>query len=555
MHHRALLIRPHPTEGGALLEGVGQPVGLVGQLAGIHRLALQAERARDRTHRHRVVAGDDFDRNLLGSKVIQGVTGIGADALLEHHQRNRRHGAGCIGVVDGQVAGSEEQHPQAPRADLLGLLGGRGRRVEEYVRRPDHPVAVVAVRRSAPLGRRFERCGRGGRPTGRHLVCLGDGLHAGVRPGVVGGQLCQHIADVTFVQPLQIRDAHTVLGQRAGLVGAHDVDAGQAFDRGQLVDQALPSAEPNDADGERYRRHQHQALGHHRNQRTDHPQHRFPPARAGGEQLRVDDQQARRDQQVGDELQDLVDAAAQFGFHQRELAGFLGQLGGVGFPADLGGAVGTAARDDEAARHHLVAGILGDRVGLTGEQRLVDFQVGLLDDVAVDDDLVAGPEFDDVVEHHLAGQPRLGPGLPAHQRFRLPHDGELVEGLLGTELLDDADRAVGDDQQPEGAVDHRPGRQHDDQQHAEDGVDPGEDVGPHDVGDAARRPGGDVVGLALGYPLRDFGIGQSSGDNGGHRREALPCRVRRSTRASACCRRTSPSKPIRAVSFPKPRSR
>ena len=92
-------------------------------------------------------------------------------------------------------------------------------------------------------------------------------------------KLRQHIADVTFVQPLQIRDAHTVLGERAGLVGAHHVDAGQALDRGQLVDQTLPSAKPDDADRERDRRHQHQALGHHRNQRADHPQHRFPPAR------------------------------------------------------------------------------------------------------------------------------------------------------------------------------------------------------------------------------------------------------------------------------------
>ena len=109
----------------------------------------------------------------------------------------------------------------------------------------------------------------------------------------------------------------------------------------------------------------------------------------GGEQLGVDDQQTRGDQQVGDELQDLVDTAAQFGFHQRELAGLLGELGGVGFPADLGGPVGAAARDDEAARHHRVAGVLGDRVGLAGQQRLVDLEVGLLDDLAVDDDLVA----------------------------------------------------------------------------------------------------------------------------------------------------------------------
>ena len=70
-------------------------------------------------------------------------------------------------------------------------------------------------------------------------------------------------------------------------------------------------------------------------------------------------------------------------------------------------------------------------------------------DLAVDDDLVAGPELDDVVEHHLAGRQRLGPGLPAHRRLGLPDDGQLVQGLLGPQLLDDADRAVGDDQQPE----------------------------------------------------------------------------------------------------------
>ena len=159
-------------------------------------------------------------------------------------------------------------------------------------------------------------------------------------------------------------------------------------------------------DRERDRRHQHQALGHHRDQRAHHAQHRRAPTRIGGEQLGVDGQQPGRDQQVGDELQDLVDAAAQFGIHQRELAGLLGKLGGVGLSADLGGSVGTAAGDDEAARHHLVACVFRDRVGLAGEQRFVDLEVGLLDDLTVDDDLIAGPELDDVVENHLVGQYR-----------------------------------------------------------------------------------------------------------------------------------------------------
>jgi hypothetical protein len=62
-------------------------------------------------------------------------------------------------------------------------------------------------------------------------------------------------------QLLQIRHPHTVLGQRAGLVGADHVDAGQALDRGQPVGKALAPAEPNHAHRERNRRHQNQALG------------------------------------------------------------------------------------------------------------------------------------------------------------------------------------------------------------------------------------------------------------------------------------------------------
>ena len=142
------------------------------------------------------------------------------------------------------------------------------------------------------------------------------------------------VGDVAvLVEPLEIGHPHAVLGERSGLVGAHHVDPGQALDGGQLLDQALPAAQPDHADRERDRRHQHQALGHHRHQRADHAQHRLAPAGAGGEQLGVDDQQTRRNQQIGDELQDLVDAAAQFGFHQRELAGLLGELGGVRLPA------------------------------------------------------------------------------------------------------------------------------------------------------------------------------------------------------------------------------
>jgi hypothetical protein len=75
-------------------------------------------------------------------------------------------------------------------------------------------------------------------------------------------------------------------------------------------------------------------------------------------------------------------------------------------------------------------------------------------------------ELDDVIEHHLARQQPCRPGSPAHQRFRLTNDGQLVQRLLGPDFLDHADYAVGDDEQAEQRVDHRTRQQHDRQQHA-----------------------------------------------------------------------------------------
>jgi len=264
-------------------------------------------------------------------------------------------------------------------------------------------------------------------------IGLGDGLHTGIGPRIIDGQLRQHRADVLGArlgQTRRFREPHPVLGERPGLVGADDVDPGQPLDRRKFLNQALPPAQPNHADRERYRCHQHQALRHHRNQCPDHPQYRLPPADVGEEELGVDGQQAGRHQQVGDELQDLIDAVAQLRIHQGELAGLLGQPRGVGLPAHFGGAVATRPGDHEASRHHLVAFDFGDRVGFTGQQRLVDLEAGGLQQFAIDDDLITGAQFDDVIEHHLIGRAFRSPGPAAHGGPGLPDDSQVVQGLL-----------------------------------------------------------------------------------------------------------------------------
>ena len=481
---------------------------------------MQAQRAGHRTNRHGVVAGNHLDRDLLRGKVIQGVTGVGAHPLLKYHQRDRRHPARCVSAVDAVIRGPQQQHPQALGADPLGLLGHWRDRIQQDVGRADHPVSVRTEGGAAPLGGRLERRHRGRGPVGRLRVRLCDGDHARVGPGVVGGQGRQDLADLLRARPAQrcrLGKPHPVLSERAGLVRAHHVHAGQALDGGQFLNQALASAKPYHPDRESDRGHEHQSLGHHRNQRAHHPQHRFAPTHIGQEQLGVDDQQAGRHQQVGDESQDHVDSAAKFGLDQGELAGLLSKSGGVGLASHLRRAVGAGTGHHETARHHLIPAHLGDRVGLAGQQRLVDLAGGRFQQFTVDDDLISRPDFDDVVEHHVIGRQLTGTGLAAHPGFGLTHNGQVVQCLLRPQFLDDADGTVGDDKQTEQTIDQRTGGQHDRKQHAENGVDPGEHVGADDVADAARGAIWHIVGLALGDAYGHLGIGESRVDADGHR--------------------------------------
>ncbi|MEI2826120.1 MAG: hypothetical protein V9F04_06700 [Dermatophilaceae bacterium] len=78
---------------------------------------------------------------------------------------------------------------------------------------------------------------------------------------------------------------------------------------------------------------------------------------------------------------------------------------------------------------------------------------GGLDDLAVDDELVTLDEFDDVVGDDLGPGQLAGDSVPSDPGLGLADDREIVERALGAQLLDDADPAVGDDEQAECAVD------------------------------------------------------------------------------------------------------
>ena len=198
-----------------------------------------------------------------------------------------------------------------------------------------------------------------------------------------------------------------------------------------------------------------------------------------------------------------------------ELLGLLSQLGRVGLTADPGRPVRPGAGDDEAARHHRIPRRLDDRVGLPGQQRLVDLETGGAQRGAVHDDLVAAGQVQHVVLDDLVG-PHLGQhAVPVGPRGRFADDGEVVERALGPDLLHDSDQRVGHDHETEQRVVVRADPQDRHQQRAEQSVERGEDVRPDDVGGGAAGPGGHVVDEPLLDPALDLCRRQP--DDGGRR--------------------------------------
>ena len=155
------------------------------------------------------------------------------------------------------------------------------------------------------------------------------------------------------------------------------------------------------------------------------PSRRVLPRVLGVEQ--IDEQEDGGDRNDhGEPTQDRVDALAELRLGGRELFGLGGEHAGVAVGAHRGRPDPSVAGDDEAAREHIVADLLGDRKGLTGEHRLVEPKPGRLEHDAIDGHLPAEAEFDHIVHHDLVGGNLHGAAVADHRRPGFGDDGESL---------------------------------------------------------------------------------------------------------------------------------
>ena len=351
--------------------------------------------------------------------------------------------------------------------------------------------------------------------------------------GGAGGEGAEQArcARVVGAQPRHLLERHHARGQCPRLVGAEDVDVAQALHRVELLHQHVLAQQPYGSERVGERDAQHEPVG---DQRQDHGGH----AHALHERHPADDvahphqdlEHDDDDEQHADDLHHLALQRGELALVGRRLGG---ELVGEAVQADLRGLVVAAARHAEAARHEVVAGVLGHEVRLAGEQRLVHFHAPLADHRPVHDHLVAGLEPQHVTQHHQRRVDLLDRPVAQHVRLGPQQDRHLVHHALGADLLEQADDGVGGDHEHHGErIERLAQDQQQDAEEVEEVVDEVEDVVADDATVGAAGPDLDVVALAGRAAAVGLGggeAGEPGGDvvgGGGHRRRRVPERQR-----------------------------
>ena len=328
---------------------------------------------------------------------------------------------------------------------------------------------------------------------------IGRSHRAESRCGVGGGVVSERLDEA---------ERDLARGDRAGLVEAERVDPGEQFDRCQLLGERLAAGQGDDAGDEAEAGEKHEAVGHHRHRGGDGGLEGLLPAVLGLELTQQQQQRGRRDDDL-QPLEDLVDAAAELAAREFEAAGFVGELRGVGVGPHVDGLIRAGTGRDEGSRQHLVADDLLDRIGLAGEERLVDLEAVSRRDHAVDHDLITGLELEQIVGDHATDPDLRDLVVATYPCSRRGQHGESVERAASLDLLGDADHAVGDDDAGEQGILGVAGDQDQHEERADDRVHRGEHVGPDDLCQGPYGSVGHVVDAAVGDAFVDFGRSQA----------------------------------------------
>ncbi len=379
---------------------------------------------------------------------------------------DRQHRVGR--ALDEDVIASDHRHAASPsiegKAADLGFAGdlvvevGTGPQ-RQCVQRGFHRVARRDPRRPGLHDTSVGTAGRNDR-TASHRVAH----------GAVGvdrrGRL---VALADDARPAgrgpRVDDCHAILGERPGLVGAHERRRTEGLDRLESTDERMSPRHALRADGERQRHGWEQSLGYERDRDTDREQEAV--ACVGP------DEESEREEQRADPDRDESDHA----YDSRKLARQWSRptTARLRHRRDAGEACRRARRhrgrpglafDHERSREERRSRFDADRVALPGQRGSVNEERMRYIDPKVATDAITRDTEDDIVDDQLRGVELDGVCVPQHGDAPRQEVTEAFGRALGAELLHEREHSVEhDDGEDRDAELHQPG---DDRQRAGD---------------------------------------------------------------------------------------
>ena len=378
LDEQELLVGEHAPENG--VAGGGFADFLLGGEGGhiYDFVALFKPRALcDGAHRFGIVARDDFDIDALFAEEAQGVGRLLADFVCDDDKALKDHFTRQFRIVKVLFRRNAGEHAVALRGKFARLFGDFAAVSREHEFHRAEGVAHAARAHAAPLS----RGGEGDCP-----FRLGDCLHAvevrrkRLRRRVLVARALDHRLEHGFhllaaqsVAGDYVVDLHAALGDGARLVEAEHINTRERFHAVKVLRDGLVPRKAYDADAEHSARKSDEPRGYHAYHRAYGGEHGVVELGRVAEILGAEKRYAEGHDDYAHHLDYQHQRAPYLGGGFLEILCALGNLHDEVVGADVFHPATRPARHDEAARHHLVAHIFDDGVGLARYQCFVYF--------------------------------------------------------------------------------------------------------------------------------------------------------------------------------------